>query len=160
MVVDDEEDHLVLIQRSFKNSDHAVIECQSSLKKALDVIPVFNPDIILSDFKLPDGDAREIISRYALSVPIIIMTSYGNESQAVELIKAGAMDYFIKSPDTFSNINWTIERVWREWSNMLVHRKTEEDKRMLAELLDMAPASFVVHDEQGNFLYANQNHLK
>lgn len=157
LVIDDEEDHILLIQRSLKNTSKDIsIECRSSLKKALDIIPVYTPDIILSDFKLPDGDAREIITRYASTIPIIIMTSYGNESQAVELIKAGAIDYFLKSPDSFSNIGWTIERAWREWSHMIEHRKSEEDRRLLAELLEMAPASFVVHDESGDLLYANQ----
>lgn len=156
LVVDDETDHLILIQRSFRNSDNCILESQSSLKKALEIIPKFQPDIILSDFKLPDGDAREIINSYSAAIPIVIMTSYGNEALAVELIKAGAIDYFIKSPETFSNINWIIERVWREWCNIVEHRKTEEDKKLLAELLEMAPASFVVHDENGGLLYANQ----
>lgn len=156
LVVDDEDDHLVLIQRAFKKSDIYVPEFVTSLKKALDIIPELLPDIILSDFKLPDGDARELISKYSQKIPVIIMTSYGNEALAVELIKAGAMDYFIKSPETFANVNWTIERVIREWHNIIEHRKTEEDKRLLLELFEMAPASFVVHDAQGNFLYANQ----
>ncbi len=159
LIVDDEDDHLFLIKRSFDDSEKFTLEFQTSLKKALDIIPVFKPDIILSDFKLPDGDAREIITQYSYDIPIVIMTSYGNESLAVELIKAGAMDYFIKSPDTFLNINWIIQRVWREWRHMTEHRKIEEDKKLLAELLEMAPASFVVHDEQGNFLYANQKAL-
>lgn len=160
LVIDDEDDHLVLIQRSFKGSGNYVLDFETSLKKALEVIPDFGPDIILSDFKLPDGDAREIINRFSQKIPIVIMTSYGNEALAVELIKAGAMDYFIKSSDTFANINWIIERVLREWGHVIEHRKIEEDKKLLAELLEMAPASFVVHDDQGNFLYANQRAME
>jgi PAS domain S-box-containing protein len=160
LVIDDETDHLILIQRSFKNINDYILESQSSLKKALEVIPQFQPNIILTDYKLPDGNAREIITKYAQSIPVVVMTSYGNESLAVELIKAGAMDYFIKSPDTFLNINWIIERVLREWHIMVEHRKTEEDKKLLAELLEMAPASFVVHDEKGNLLFANQKSME
>jgi signal transduction histidine kinase/DNA-binding response OmpR family regulator len=160
LVVDDEDDHLVLIQRSFKNSENYELELVSSLQMALSIIPNFAPDVILSDFKLPDGDARELINRYSQKIPIVIMTSYGNEALAVELIKAGAMDYFIKSPDTFGNVNWIIERVWREWTHIIEHRKVEEDKKLLAELLEMAPASFIVHDENGNFLYANQRAIE
>jgi signal transduction histidine kinase/DNA-binding response OmpR family regulator len=160
LVIDDEDDHLVLIQRSFNGSGIYMLDFETSLKKALEVIPQFKPDIILSDFKLPDGDAREIINRYSQKIPIVIMTSYGNEALAVELIKAGAMDYFIKSSDTFANINWIIERVLREWGHIVEHRKIEEDKKLLAELLEMAPASFVVHDDNGNFLYANQRAME
>jgi PAS domain S-box-containing protein len=157
LVVDDEEDHILLIERSLTNTSKSIsIEYRTSLKMALDIIPVYTPDIILSDFKLPDGDAREIITRYATAIPIIVMTSFANESQAVELIKAGAIDYFLKSPESFANIGWIIERAWREWSHIIKHRKSEEDRRLLAELLEMAPASFVVHDETGNLLYANQ----
>lgn len=160
LVVDDEDDHLVLIQRSFKYSENYILELVSSLNSALSIIPEFNPDVILSDFRLPDGDARELIARYSQKIPIVIMTSYGNEALAVELIKAGAMDYFIKSPDTFGNISWIIERVCREWTLFTDRRKIEEDKRLLAELLEMAPASFVVHDQEGKFLYANQRAIE
>lgn len=156
LVIDDEADHLILIQRSFKNTDNYTLELQTSLRKAFEIIPVFQPDIILTDYKLPDGNAREIITKYAQTIPVVVMTSYGNESLAVELIKSGAIDYFIKSPDTFANISWIIERVLREWHTMVEHRKTEEDKKLLAELLEMAPASFVVHDANGNLLFANQ----
>ncbi len=160
LVVDDEDDHLVLIQRSFKYSENYILEFVSSLNSAFAIIPDFAPDVILSDFKLPDGDARELIARYSQKIPIVIMTSYGNEALAVELIKAGAMDYFIKSPDTFGNVSWIIERVYREWTLITDRRKIEEDKKLLAELLEMAPASFVVHDEKGKFLYANQRAIE
>lgn len=35
-------------------------------------------------------------------------------------------------------------------------KNTLEEKSLLAEMLDIAPNSITIHDEQGNFLYANQ----
>jgi len=59
----------------------------------------FKPDIILSDYALPNftgADALAIALQLAPLTPFIMVTSSINESTAVECIKAGAWDYVIK----------------------------------------------------------------
>ena len=36
--------------------------------------------------------------------PVLIMTSFGNERVAVDALKAGALDYIVKSPESFAEI--------------------------------------------------------
>jgi len=56
-------------------------------------------DAVLLDFQLPDADGlwvlREAKSR-GISVPMIVLTGYGDEYVAVDLMKAGAADYLSK----------------------------------------------------------------
>ena len=61
------------------------------------------------------------------------MTSFGNEELAVEMIKSGALDYIVKTPENFSNIRWFIERSLREWNNIEESRKAEEELRQKNE---------------------------
>ena len=59
----------------------------------------FRPDIILSDYKLPDFDgmaALEIMCRDYPEVPVIMVTGAFSDIDAVELLTAGAKDYILK----------------------------------------------------------------
>ncbi len=59
----------------------------------------FRPDIILSDYKLPDFDgmaALEIVGRDHPEIPVIMVTGAFSDVAAVELLRAGAKDYILK----------------------------------------------------------------
>jgi len=59
-------------------------------------------DLVISDIRLPDGTGIELffdISNYFPGIPVILMTAYGDVSDAVKLVKSGALDYLIKPFD-------------------------------------------------------------
>jgi len=56
-------------------------------------------NLVLCDFRLPDRDGFDILSRVKTTdptTPVIIMTAYKDLGTAVRLIKAGAYDYITK----------------------------------------------------------------
>ena len=58
-----------------------------------------NPDLILLDLQIPDGNAIEIcknLRRDGFSKPIVMLTSKGAEDDIVLGLKAGANDYIAK----------------------------------------------------------------
>jgi len=80
------------------------------LQEAMDIIPEAQPDVILLDFKLPDGDGVNgcicIKSRFP-KVKIIILTAYSQDHLVMETIRAGASGYLlknIKSDELIKNI--------------------------------------------------------
>ena len=89
------------------------------------------------DLNLPDGRAVEILSSppEAGPFPIMVMTSYGNEQLAVEAIKAGALDYVVKSAEAFAMMPRTVERALREWKLLTERREAvAAQKRLIAQL--------------------------
>lgn len=71
-----------------------------SLEEAMDVIPKANPDVILLDFKLPDGDGVNgcnLIKRYYPNIKVIILTAYSQNYLVMETIRAGAEGYLLKN---------------------------------------------------------------
>ncbi|HKE00496.1 MAG TPA: sigma-54 dependent transcriptional regulator, partial [Planctomycetota bacterium] len=59
-------------------------------------------DAILSDLKLPDGDALELLRRAAdhrPNVPTVVFSGVGTVAHAVEAMKAGALDFLSKPVD-------------------------------------------------------------
>ncbi|MEP7153864.1 MAG: response regulator, partial [Nitrospira sp.] len=60
---------------------------------------VSSPDLILSDFSLPQFDgqaALHLLKATGLDIPFIIVSGCIGEDMAVECMKAGASDYLLK----------------------------------------------------------------
>lgn len=59
-------------------------------------------DLVITDIRLPDGSGRDLfakITRHHPGLPVVLMTAFGTVADAVELIKAGALDYIEKPFD-------------------------------------------------------------
>ena len=59
-------------------------------------------DLVITDIRLPDGsgaDLFEDIYRQYPGTPVILMTAFGDVSDAVALVKSGAVDYLTKPFD-------------------------------------------------------------
>jgi PAS domain S-box-containing protein/putative nucleotidyltransferase with HDIG domain len=149
LLVEDDEAHAELIQRSFEYRGDAVsLHIAASLSEArrlLNSLP-HPPALIIADWRLPDGDSLDLLnhphptSQENLNVPIVIMTSQGNERVAVEALKAGALDYVVKSQETLIDMPHIAERALREWHITAEHermsdalRQSEAQFRLLAE---------------------------
>lgn len=128
LLVEDDEAHIELISCAFENFDggRAEIVIAGTVREAACTIKSKAVDIAISDYKLPDGSGQEIISAAAGSFPVIIMTSYGSEHLAVEMLKAGALDYIVKSPQTFSEMPHMVNRALREWGYINDRKKARE----------------------------------
>jgi PAS domain S-box-containing protein len=84
-------------------------------------------DIVLSDFNLPAFDAMEafgILRRSGTDVPFIIVSGYVGEETAVELIKAGATDFVMKS--NLARLVPAVDRSLKEALTRRLHRSALE----------------------------------
>jgi two-component system response regulator HydG len=98
LVIDDDTDICLLLKRYLEKNNHR-IETAFSLKKGLDAFKAFKPDVVLCDFRLPDGEGLEAIQRFKAidpEVQVIIMTGYSDVKVAIDCIKRGAFDYVTK----------------------------------------------------------------
>jgi DNA-binding response OmpR family regulator len=131
LIVEDEAAHAAAIRRAFESSGtDAAIEVVGSLREFRERSASSPPDIAVMDLTLPDGRAVDVLTKQREdgAFPILIMTSLGNEQTAVDVLKAGAMDYVVKSPETFSALSLTVTRTLREW-NLLLERERDTDRR-------------------------------
>ena len=78
-----------------------------SLKSALRIFQTHNPEIILLDLGLPDGDGKLFIKavREETMTPIIVISARHDEHEIVAALDAGADDYVLKP---FSDIELSI----------------------------------------------------
>ena len=136
LLVEDEAAHAEAIRRAFEAAGaETQIQVAGSLREYRAAVAACPPDIVLMDLNLPDGRAMEVLTSppVASPFPILIMTSYGNEHIAVETMKAGALDYVMKSPEAFADMPRTVERALREWDLLRERRRAEEALRRSEE---------------------------
>jgi len=128
LIVDDEEGHIEAIRRSFEDAGgQADIHAVGTLREYRERIAASPPDIALLDLNLPDGSAAEALGQPPENAPFpaLVMTAYGTQQLVVEVMKAGALDYVVKSAEAFAAMPHTVERVLREWRLLQRHKQVE-----------------------------------
>jgi PAS domain S-box-containing protein len=162
LLVEDESAHAELVQRAFEDHDNRIaLEVANSLAAArayLSRLP-FPPDLIIADWRLPDGDGLDLLSASPnLDSPVIIMTSHGNERIAVDAMKAGALDYVVKSEATLVDMPHIAERAIFEWDMLheqeRIQTALDKTEERLHTVVANVPIVLFALDRQGAFTFA------
>ena len=97
LVVDDEPHILRALKASLRGAGYDV-ETADSAEGALTAAAVSPPDAIILDLVLPDGRGTDVTRelRTWSSVPVIVLSVVGEESEKVAALDAGADDYVTK----------------------------------------------------------------
>jgi two-component system NtrC family response regulator len=101
LIIDDEVQIRTLLTRMMKLEGYDVCQagdCRAALKQ----LELQNPDVVLCDVFLPDGNGVDLvlaIKKAAPNVEVILLTAHGNIPDGVQAIKNGAFDYITKGDD-------------------------------------------------------------
>jgi two-component system response regulator RegX3 len=88
-------------------------------REALALAERIEPDLVLLDLALPDGDGRDVCRelRKLSDVPIVMLTARGTETDRVVGLELGADDYVVKpfsGPEVIARIRAVLRRAQRE----------------------------------------------
>lgn len=100
LIVDDSDFERGFIARLLADFDGLRVEYASGGAAALEAVEADPPDLILTDLVMPGVDGLELVRRIRgphPGLPIILMTAFGGEEEAVAALRAGAADYLTKS---------------------------------------------------------------
>jgi DNA-binding NtrC family response regulator len=101
LLVEDEAYVRASLAEILRARGYEVVEAER-LGPALELLGHSPFDVVLTDFRLPDGDGLELVRRaqaLAADVPIVVLTGQGTIDSAVECLKSGASDYLLKPAD-------------------------------------------------------------
>ena len=111
LLVDDEETALSFMSPLLRDAGYDVLTA-TTLKAAHKVVEHGEADIIVLDVQLPDGygpTLLERINREQPSLPVIVVTGYGDIETAVEAMKLGARD-FIQKPVDMDRLKQAVDK--------------------------------------------------
>ncbi len=127
--IDDEEEMLENYVRLLTKMGYHCLPQRDS-KAAIEEIEHLEPDIVLTDLRMPGMDGLELLDKVKElnpNLPVIIVTAYGDIPTAVESVKKGAFD-FITKPFSFDQLRITLDRAKR------YKILTDENKRLKEQL--------------------------
>jgi diguanylate cyclase (GGDEF)-like protein len=131
VMVEDSDTDAVLVARNLSKAglDVAIhrVETESDFVHALQTM---EPDVILSDFSLPQFDglrALDIAVEHAPETPFIFVSGTIGEERAIDALRRGATDYVLKT--NLSRLPAAVERSLREVSLKAAKAKSELQRR-------------------------------
>lgn len=111
LIVEDDRSFGSMLLKWFERKGISATLCNGMLSAQEKLSESESFDIVLSDLRLPDGDGIMLLSwlkEENKSIPVIIMTGYGEIQTAVAAIKLGAFD-FLEKPINPSVLTQKIE---------------------------------------------------
>jgi two-component system response regulator AtoC len=98
LIVDDDVDALELMEELFESKGYDPLTASNGIE-ALNLVRDEDPDMVITDIRMPDMDGMQLLeelSKRHPQIPVIMVTAHGTIEAAVEAIKMGAKDYILK----------------------------------------------------------------
>ena len=102
LIVDDDPHFVRMISlavsRALKQRGYDLITASNG-RMAIESVTSGQPDLVVLDLNLPDMNGKELLSKVKEideDIAVIVVTGYGGERIAIELMKAGATDFISK----------------------------------------------------------------
>ncbi len=153
IIVEDDSGVHRLIQKTLEREGFETFSAYTA-KDAIPLIAENRKSILLLDFILPDMNAMELINvlkRDNILLPFIISTGQGDEKIAVEMMKAGALDYIRKETGFLDLLPQVIQQVR---SRLLLNEKLIQIERAL----EVSEHNFrQIFEKSGNGIFVRQN---
>lgn len=147
--------------------------------QALNWLASNEPDLVITDYKMPDMDGAEFIRRFRCiagsdEVPVIVITVYEERSFRLRALEAGATDFLHSPVDHHEFVTRARnllkmhknQRLLAERANSLAEelelseRSREQEIRnsseRLAQVIDSLPVMITATSSDGRILFANE----
>ena len=98
LLVDDEPDILQLLEIALARMNLNTLSAKT-LTEAMQLLEHNEPDLCLTDMKLPDGNGLQLVEhvqRLDRELPVAVITAHGSVEAAIDALKLGAFDFVSK----------------------------------------------------------------
>jgi PAS domain S-box-containing protein len=151
-LVEDDEDFAYLMRKALERAGHRVTACRTGTD-ALMVILHGSFDLVILDQRLPDMpglDVLQSLHRDGIVCPVLMVTGYGDEHLAAQVMRAGAIDYVVKDR-ALAFLTDLPKRV----SESMTRHALEQSNRVLVAATESARDGILITDLQGTIQHVN-----
>ncbi|MGH7013352.1 MAG: response regulator [Stellaceae bacterium] len=178
VIVDDRATNLKILERLAQSLDQVEVRLFDHPQRALDNAAQSPPDLVLTDFNMPDLDGAAFIRRFreiaaCADVPVIVVTAYEDRDLRYQALEAGATDFLLSPVDHHefrvrSRNLLTMRRqqlLLRARASSLEEKIADDARRhrnalresheLLLRVIDAVPLAVVATDRDGRYVFVN-----
>ncbi|HTN21722.1 MAG TPA: sigma-54 dependent transcriptional regulator [Pelobium sp.] len=157
LIIEDDTSFSELLEGFLTKHDFSVT-CYAKIQPALKVLVPDSFQLILIDYRLPDGTGLEVLKHMreqSINIPVIMMTSFNDVRTAVKSIQLGAFDYILKpvNPDELllTIKNALSQKPQKDDSVAYIKGESEASKKIYQHVDLVAPTemSVIIQGESG-----------
>ncbi|MDD5226924.1 MAG: sigma-54 dependent transcriptional regulator, partial [Candidatus Omnitrophica bacterium] len=129
LLVEDEASSRKGLTQFLQGLDYDVITATNG-KEALELFKKENPDLVISDIRMPEMDGTTLLEAIKAEAPnakVILLTAYGSVEDAVKAMKKGAF-YYLTKPVNLEELEFLVKKAFSS------HQLEEENKELKQEL--------------------------
>jgi signal transduction histidine kinase/DNA-binding response OmpR family regulator len=168
LLVDDDEIDIMAFRRALKKTaiEHEFFTAMNA-EQCLEILTAHSFDCIFFDYQLPGTDGLSLLKKVrsaGINSPVAVLTSQGDEKIAVEMMKAGAFDYFPKdevSADTLSRIvrqGILLNRINKDKEE--AEKALKENNQKLNAIIESTTSMIFSYDKNLNYTAFNSKHAE
>ena len=178
-IVDDRATNLKILEKLAASLAEGVeVKNFDRPQKALDEAPFAPPDLVITDFNMPELDGAAFIRRFraipsCADVPVIVITAYEDRDLRYKALEAGATDFLLSPVDHHefrvrSRNLLTLRRQQlqlKERATSLEQKMQADAKRhkdalresheLLMRVIDAVPVMVAATDREGRYVFVN-----
>lgn len=156
LIEDDLVDELATLRMVTREGLPYQVQVVRNVAAARSVLAERNFDVILADYKLPDGTSFDLMDAFADQV-VIFITGAWDEAVAARALRLGVHDYLIKDDERkyLKLLSYRVETALRQ---RRTERALRDSEARLQAILDNAPASISACDMAGRLILSNRHH--
>lgn len=136
LCIDDNEDVRKYISIILENEGYSVFQADDGIK-GIEAYKSLNPDIVITDLKMPNMDGYEILKRIkedSQNTPVIVITGNGNKEDAIKAMNNKASAFIEKPFSTeilYPIVNEAYEKLRLIRQNSIYQKIIEEQNKEL-----------------------------
>jgi len=156
LVADDNPDHVQLITEILNQELKAEVEGVTKGEECLEKVKKNRYDLLLLDYLFPKTNGMDILKEIVekdYDLPVIMITGHGSEKVAVEAMKAGAIDYIVKSEDGFQSLPFVAKKAIEKDQ---LRKRLRQSEEKFQNLFESASDAIIYLDTAGRILEVNK----
>lgn len=133
-VADDEVEMRDYLQETLTVMGHEVVGCAESGAQLVDICTASNPDLVITDIKMPDMDGIQAATaiRKAQAIPVILVSAYHDPELIQRALSDHVLAYLVK-PIKQADLETSIALAMRRFKEFQALHQQADDLRQALE---------------------------
>lgn len=166
LILEDVPTDAELMVHELRRAGIAPVPRRVSTREAfMEALEDFQPDVILLDYHLPHFDGKsaiQIVRSTHPEIPLIVVTGTLADEPAIDLLRAGAKDYVLKT--NLVRLPTAVSRAIAEEQGIRNRKRAEKAVReahaLLRKITDTSPVGITVWGMDGTVSFANPEAIR